>query len=252
MKLAFRFAFTGLIVALIYSSCNSRVNLKVVDESAVSDSVKAEDVLLISLGDSLPRGLRPIAKLKIQDNTFGKFCSFTEAAASARLNAVRVGANVIRIVKIKGLDDAKILESQELCYRFAAELYRYSDEDYLKLKQYQENFLTCPQDSALILVYRLSRAGDAVNYKTYLDSNLMGKMHTNSIYARAVSADQHKAELWAATEEVESLTLNVEKNYVYFVKASVKYGIVVGRPVFERVSREQALVELSWIEYMNR
>lgn len=247
-----RFQYFGLFLVLFFVCCNPKQTLKVLEETADSDSIEVTAVLLTSLNDSLPRGLRPIAKLNFQDKRIGKECSFEEAAAKARLSAASVGANVVRIIKIKGLDDAKILKSQELCYRFVAELYRYPDQDFLRLKQHQANFLHCPQDSALVLVYRISRAGDAINFKTYLDSNLLGRMHTNSIYARAVSPNQKKAQLWAATESIETMTLEIQKDSVYYIKASIKYGVVIGRPVFERVSRDQALVELSWIEYMNR
>ncbi|GHT10226.1 hypothetical protein FACS189426_10090 [Bacteroidia bacterium] len=102
-------------------------------------------------------------------------------------------------------------------------------------------------DYALLHIYRSGLIGAAVGYDLYIGDALI--CHVKNKMKETVKIDQEGLNtLWAKTESKTELPINIQFGHEYYIKCSVKMGVVVGRPKLEIVDNKKGRSEYSAIK----
>jgi hypothetical protein len=101
---------------------------------------------------------------------------------------------------------------------------------------------TIPTGKAVIYIYRPSMIGAAIVYDVKRGDKVIITTKARGYYPYV--SDPGEVELWAQTESKASITLDVKAGEVYYVKASVSVGLLVGRPRLNLVSALEAEEEI--------
>ena len=98
--------------------------------------------------------------------------------------------------------------------------------------------LKVPADKAVIFFFRTGRGGGAIKFHVHtLEGKPVGYLgKTGDSFSIEVDPGTHQ--YWSKAASRNDVILTVEAGKVYYVKATVKMGAVVGRPVLEHVSIE--------------
>src|SRR5688572_10997125 len=104
------------------------------------------------------------------------------------------------------------------------------------------------QDStATVHFYRTrSMKGAAITYKVYHDSTLVGQMKPGTVYVCSVKPGVNK--FTAKTESKEFIFINAEAGEEYFVNCTLAIGMLVGKPKFILVKKEEGEVAIAKIQ----
>jgi hypothetical protein len=104
------------------------------------------------------------------------------------------------------------------------------------------------QDSTATVHFYRSRSmkGAAITYKVFHDSTLVGQMKPGTVYVCSVKPGVNK--FTAKTESKESIFINVEAGKEYFVNCTLAIGMLVGRPKFVLVKKEEGEVTIAKIK----
>ncbi|TPH18015.1 hypothetical protein [Litorilituus lipolyticus] len=99
--------------------------------------------------------------------------------------------------------------------------------------------LTAPDDKAIIFFYRTGRVGGAVKFHVHKpDGTAVGYLgKSGDSFSIEVAPGSHQ--FWSRAASRNDVSLTVEAGQVYYVKATVKVGLAVGRPVLEQVRIDQ-------------
>lgn len=77
------------------------------------------------------------------------------------------------------------------------------------------------------------------------ENELIGVMAQNSYFFRFVNAGQYT---WfmddKSTDQVPSITMQVEAGKIYYIKVDIEYRVIGGNPIFTQVNKEEALTLL--------
>ena len=95
-----------------------------------------------------------------------------------------------------------------------------------------------PKDKAVIYFFRTGRGGGAIKFHVHtLEGHPVGYLgKSGDSFTIEVEPGTHH--YWSKAASRNDVILTVEAGKVYYVKATVKMGAVVGRPVLEQVSIE--------------
>ena len=98
--------------------------------------------------------------------------------------------------------------------------------------------IKAPEDKAVIFFFRTGRGGGAIKFHVHtLEGHPVGYLgKTGDSFSIEVDPGTHH--YWSKAASRNDVILTVEAGKVYYVKATVKMGAVVGRPVLEHVSIE--------------
>lgn len=98
--------------------------------------------------------------------------------------------------------------------------------------------IKAPKDKAVIYFYRTGFGGGAIKFHVHtLEGHPVGYLgKSGDSFSIEVEPGTHH--YWSKAASRNDVILNVEAGKVYYVKATVKMGAVVGRPVLEQVSIE--------------
>ena len=88
--------------------------------------------------------------------------------------------------------------------------------------------------------------GAAITYKLYHDSTLVGQLNPGAVYVCSVKPGVNK--FTAKTESKEFIFINAEAGKEYFVNCTVAIGLLVGRPKFVLVKKEEGEVAIAKIK----
>jgi len=104
------------------------------------------------------------------------------------------------------------------------------------------------QDStAVIHFYRTnSIKGAIVTYKLYQDSTLVGEIKPGTVIHLTAKPGVNK--FTTKTESKEFIFINAKPGEEYYVKCSLAFGMAVGRPKFEIVSKQEGIAAIEKIE----
>ncbi len=103
-------------------------------------------------------------------------------------------------------------------------------------------------DSSKIILYHPAKTfGSDYSYDVYLDDKFVYNAEWGTADTISVPASKEFS-LSATTEEKESIYFTPEKNKIYFIRCSMRSGVLVGRPLFEFVNAEEAQSELKKIK----
>lgn len=103
------------------------------------------------------------------------------------------------------------------------------------------------EPTTIVHFYRTnSLKGAIITYKLYHDSTLVGEVKPGTILHYSVSPGVNK--FTAKTETKEFIFINASLNNEYYVKCSLAFGLLVGRPKFQLVTKEQGMADIKKIE----
>ena len=102
---------------------------------------------------------------------------------------------------------------------------------------------TIPPGKAVIYIYRPSAMGAAIAYDVKRGERVIITMKARGYYPYVT--DPGEVELWAQTESKASVTLDVKVGEVYYVKAGIGVGFLVGRPRLNPVLAHEAEEEIT-------
>lgn len=209
-------------------------------------------VTVLSKNDKneIPKDAIPKGSIKIGDGMRIN-CGYTETIERARGMARENGANLIKITELK------LPDGLSSCYRLRADVYYYSEAAtrfaYTDLVADSIARALIPDTAsyALLYVYR-PRGGNGVliRYPLYVDDSEVCLVKPGSANViRLYKPGRNK--IWASTESEKSIMLNVKPRKVYFMRAAIQMGVMVGRPALELVSTEGGLREFNKIQEWN-
>jgi hypothetical protein len=228
MKLL-RYAAMVLFIGSAYTSVHAQ------------QSTPAE-VLVLDDEDALPDGARLIDNIKIVGGS-RLDCGYRSAVSRAKDKAFEKGGNVVKITDVKFPND---LAS---CVRMRAEVYSAPNITGLVKKKEQAWDSTMhslvPADApyALLYVFRPSNGtGGLIQYNLHADDSLIGRV-TNGGKFVVKLPHTGQTQLWARTESRKEVPLDVKPGHVYFLKCSVRMGVMVGHPYFELVDDYEGYME---------
>jgi len=98
--------------------------------------------------------------------------------------------------------------------------------------------IKAPKDKAVIFFFRTGRGGGAIKFHVHtLEGHPVGYLgKTGDSFS--IEVDPGTKHYWSKAASRNDVILTVEAGKVYYVKATIKMGAVVGRPVLEQVSIE--------------
>jgi len=95
-----------------------------------------------------------------------------------------------------------------------------------------------PEGKAVIFFFRTGKGGGAIKFHVHtLEGKPVGYLgKSGDSFSLVVDPGTHH--YWSKAVSRNDVILTVEAGKVYYVKATIKMGAVVGRPVLEQVSLE--------------
>ena len=100
---------------------------------------------------------------------------------------------------------------------------------------------------ALLHLYRpKTMKGAAISYNVHLDNEMIFRMKNNSATTVRVTSEGRKI-LWAKTETKAELPINIQFGHEYYVRCSVKFGALIGRPKLEFVDSNEGKFQIAKI-----
>lgn len=194
------------------------------------------DVAVIEKAEPAPQGAKMLGKIKIGDGVFKTDCSYETVVGEAKEKARKAGANIVKITEVKEPD------GWSSCYRIKADIYYAADiSGYIALQQHKDDsvsgsLLPDTASYALVYIYRpRSGVGALVSYIMHQDDSAIGRVRNNTGFIVRVP-NTGKVKLWARTESRAEVSVNVVRGHVYFLRCSIKMGVLVGEPKLELVS----------------
>jgi len=100
-----------------------------------------------------------------------------------------------------------------------------------------------PENMGLVYIYRPSKGfGSGVAYEVKANGVLITKLHNGGYYPYFTLPGE--TEFSAKTETKSAVTIDVKAGETYYVKGSIRLGLIVGRPRLLVVSPEVAESEI--------
>ncbi len=100
-----------------------------------------------------------------------------------------------------------------------------------------------PKGKARLVVYRSSLWGLALQPKVFVDGRETGRCVPGSAFVVDLAPGEHN--ISATTEEEKNTIVNLSEGSVVYVSCSIGTGILIGRPVFERMPAQTAIKKSS-------
>lgn len=229
-----------LVVALV--SCAPVIHTSITD-TTMKPLAANTDVLVVDAKHLPPDSCRLIGTIKVDDNLFTADCSYDNIIEGAKAETRKAGGNVLKITEVLPPD------VKNSSYRIKANIL------YLKGIKNVIDKLNAIQDSitkskfpanpnyALLYIYRLeAQDGYIRGFNIHNKDSVICKINNNSKYAIKLYKSG-KTIVWAQTETKDSVSIDVKFGEEYFLKCTLKMGVVIGRPDMELISKEQGRFE---------
>ncbi|MGY5351819.1 hypothetical protein ACXGQW_04530 [Wenyingzhuangia sp. IMCC45533] len=215
-----------LLVTGLLTSCSPKVK-SVITSKQKALSYDAE-LFVFTEKEIIPDGLKEIGKVSLGDSGFTTKCNYETMLEIAKLQARKIGANVVKITEHKF---PSVLGST--CHRLKATLY-YMDADKELAKQVNEEPIIEGADYALLHVYRYKGIGPLVSYNLKLGDTTLCRVKNNFKETIKIRKEGLNT-IWAKTESKTELPIDVEFGKHYYLRCSVDIGFFVGKPSMEFV-----------------
>lgn len=241
-----RITGVALIVALI--SCSPRVHTSLQTKSPKIMPLDSNALVLVVDTRHLPPDSSSlIGSLTINNTVFSTDCGYDELIKDAQKATRKAGGNILKITEVLDPD------VRNSCYRIKANIMFCKNISQIEAKMLaredsitKSKFPNNPQ-YALLYVYRPEvQDGYLREYNIHLNDSIICRIKNNSkyqikLYKKGVNA------LWAETEARDSVVLNVKFGEEYFLKCTLKMGVIIGRPDMELIPKEQGRYEYEHI-----
>lgn len=203
-----------------------------------------DKIIVFELNEALPENVEILGKIKIGDSGFTTNCSYETVMEQAKTEARKVGANGIKIT------EHKTPSAMSTCHRIKADIIKLGDyHDFLAVKEEQmkeENKLL-DVDYSILHVYRPRGVGPLVSYDLYLGDSVICRIKNRMKKTLKIRKEGYIS-LWAKTEAKEEIPINLIKGKEYYLRCSVRMGIMVGRPSLELVDKKTGKAEFDAVQ----
>lgn len=210
---------------IFFFSCSHKIT------TDLSDSMEfvaaPQDIILLPLKSKPPEG-KLLGTVRLGDSGFSTNCTYNDAIEKARITASKNGGNLLRLIEHKKPNFGSS------CDRVTAEIYRVA-ESYLTKKD--QNTLG-DVEYALLHIYRPKEfRGSAIKYNVHFGDSLIARVSNN--FRTTVRLDKEGPNIiWSRTESRMEIPVEVEFGKEYYLRCTVDYGAMVGRPDFQLVNKE--------------
>ena len=237
------------VFALALLSCSPRIHTSIQANSSKASLDTNAMVLVIDTRHSPPDSCILIGTLKINNTVFSTDCGYDELIKDAKAAARKVGGNVLKITQVLEPD------VRNSCYRIKANILYCNNLTYLTTRlAIVEDSITKSKfpdnpNYALLYVYRPEIPdGYYREYNIHLNDSIICRIKNNTLYQIKLYKKGVNA-LWAETEARDSVLIDVKFGEEYFLKCTLKMGVIIGRPDMELIPKEQGRYEY---EHMKR
>jgi len=223
-------------------SCSPVVKSITYEKSAVPLN-RNEEVLVLSLNQSLPDSTEFIGKIRVNDSGFSTDCSYDAVIAYAKVEARKIGGNIIKIIEIKPPSFSST------CYRLNADIFLTKNLENTKNALNSKDNHRNLNDStnfkyAIVHIFRPKNfTGSAVSYNVHVGDTLIRNVKNNSKFSIKIYKEGN-LEVWAKTESLETVTIPVKFGEEYYLRCGVRVGIWIGIPEINFLERSQGKKEL--------
>jgi len=235
---------------LVLSSCSPKISTSISKNYPPLDY--REDVRVYDLQEAVPANAEKIGVVKIGDTGFSTDCSWEVVLDKAKVEARKAGGNAIKITKHKMPNPVG-----SSCHRITAEILKVENSlsmtetvsnDYNNStpKTFAEQNSFSNEDFAILYVYRTGGMGALVSYDLHLDDTILCRVSNNFKKTIIVRQDGLK-KLWAKTEALKEVPIDIEFGKEYYVRCSMSMGAFVGHPEIEVVDNQSGKLEFQSI-----
>lgn len=224
-----------LFISALLCSCSTSIRTKVsgTNHNPLADSTK---VYLVNDVRQLPEATELVGTVKIGDSGFTTRCDYETVITDFENAARKVGANIIMVTEVKTPTSLG-----STCYRIQGKAFRNLNTEQLKnIKSNDYNSyakkLEGDPDYAIVHFYRPTGGpGHLLGYKVKDENNgNIGRMRTGETFSHKTTAYGDRV-FKGSLETTEEVTLTLERGYEYYVKCSVGFGIMMGRPIIKQM-----------------
>lgn len=233
---------TLVVFICILSACSPRIHTSVSNGSREPLNTNA-GVLVIDSWHLPPDSSLLIGALKIDNNVFSADCGYDDLIRDAKTAVRKAGGNVLKVTEVLEPD------VRNSCYRIKANMLYCPNitkvtarlnavEDSITKSKFPDN-----PNYALLYIYRPEVPdGYLREYNIHLNDSILCRVKNDSkyeikLYKKGINA------VWAETEARDSVLMNVKFGQEYFLKCTLKMGIIIGRPDMELIPKEQGRYE---------
>ncbi len=227
--------FVFSLLALALFSCSPKVKRELyVQEYQALDP--GTEIQVLEEFDKSPAVTYRLASIKVKDGGMTTNCGYDLMLGLAKAEARKLGANVVKIT------EHRLPGMQSSCDQIFADLYKL---DNLDISDYREEAPFNPDaDYATVFVYRPAGPGFAIGYDLYFNEEKVTRVKHKSVDEIKVrSFGEH--EVWAKTESKTEIKVNFEKGKTYYIRCTLGYGVMVGRPELRLVSYGKGSKEMA-------
>ncbi len=222
-KIALQFLVAGVI---FLSSCNPKVSTNLYKQYATLGF--SDEVHVIGLEQYLPDSAELLGVVYVGDTGFTTKCTYDIVLETAKIEARKIGGNAIKIVSHK-----KPGSMASSCHRIKAQIYKISNPKFgAQAAHDMAEEVVQSVDYATINIYRFSGFGALVNYDLYLGDSLICRVRNSYKTTIKVKIDGRN-KLWAKTETLTEVPINIVLGRTYYVRCSISSGRFIGRPYLE-------------------
>ena len=231
-----------ILAAFILCGCSPRIHISVKGTSMKPLNANA-GILVVDARHTPPDSCILAGKLKIGGSVFTYDCSYDDLIEDAKTAARKAGGNVVKITEVQEPD------VRNSCYRIKADILYCKNFNYITARiNTTEDSITKSKfpdkpDYALLYIYRPEIAdGYSREYNIHLNDSVICRIKNNSNYEIKLRKKGINA-IWAETEARDSVLVNVKFGEEYFLKCTLKMGVIIGRPDMELMPKEQGRFE---------
>lgn len=203
-----------------------------------------QQINLLSQTDPLPSNAAKIGEVKVTDSGASTNCDLELVLDYAKYEARKIGGNLLKITHHQppGFHSS--------CHQIEADIYRvdgseiYSGNDPITADTSSVESL----DYALLYVFRpKSNNGSLVRYNLHFGDSMIYRVKNST---REVFKIRKKGlnRIWAKTESLAEVGIDIEFGKEYFLQCGIVGGIMVGRPELELVDKRTGLILYNSIE----
>jgi len=233
-----------LLISVTLVACSAKVSTRITRTVPPLDYT--EEVTVLSIMDEIPLHAIEIGTVKIGDNGISTNCGWDVVIEKAKMEARKAGGNVLKITRHI---PPSIMGSS--CDRITALILKVENPEELNiLKKNDQKIADSTWEYAKLFVYRSGGSGAFIGYDLYLGDSLLCRVKNNS-RQEIIITQKGMNSLWAKTESVAAIPIDIEFGKEYYLKCSIKMGIVVGRPRLQLVDKMQGISEYSTIKSRN-
>lgn len=220
-----------LFIVVAVAACSPKVRTKVVSQHQPLEF--DAPVLLLYASDTVPENATHIGDVKVTDSGLSSDCGLDVVLNYAKYETRMAGGNVLKLYEHQPPN------AMSSCHQVKGLIYKLDDPAEFEQRYNAQHHTEIPADSAyaLFYVFRHSGKGDLIAYHVHLGDSAIFRATANSKEVLKIRKDGLNR-LWAKTEVIEEIPIDVEFGQTYFLKCGLESGWLVGRPELEIVDEK--------------